>query len=172
MAASLTQWISRAADRFPCPPALRFFLFGTPEPLKELLDATQDALRNESGKAPQSGAPVDFEEIGRRLAVWTNAQERFVELPLEVLAGRLGYERRDLSDYFRFQLGTSYRAWRADQKVQWAKRMLLDPQYDTILDVALELGFRDDANLHRLFRNATGFTPGQWRSSDGHPEMD
>ena len=172
MAATLTRWITRAADRFPCPPALRFFLFGTPEPLKKQFDSAQEAARQMPADKDPDKASVDYGEIDHSLSLWLAALERFQDLPIAALASRLGYEPRVLSDYFRFHQGKSYRLWLSEQKVVWAKRMLLDPRYDTVLDVALELGFQDDANLHRLFHAATGCTPGRWRATNGHPEMD
>lgn len=43
---------------------------------------------------------------------------------------------------------------------------------DNALDVnqaAAALGFHDKSNFHRLFKQYTGCTPGQWKSTGGHP---
>ena len=43
---------------------------------------------------------------------------------------------------------------------------------DNALDVnqvAAALGFHAKSNFHRLFKQYTGCTPGEWKSTGGHP---
>ena len=153
MATKFSQWLSS----LPISESAKLLLFGIPSP-KPL--TVPKAKSSPEGIIRRN----DFQEIESRLEEWLQSPgSTSVDLPLEDLADRIGVSRRSLLSFFQFQLGKNYRTWKSEIKMEKAK------EYETVTDVAVALGFRDSANLHRLFRRVVGCTPLEWKASCGHP---
>ena len=70
---------------------------------------------------------------------------------------------------FLRETGTTPVAYLKEQRVQQAKALLEDKQTPfNIKEVALQCGFSDPYYFSRLFKQETGLSPKQWRSSHTH----
>lgn len=109
--------------------------------------------------------------IERKLTEWTDNPENDTKNPtLEELADVLDVDKHALNIYFIKHAKKDFRVWKSEMKIKKARAMLI--RKDNALDVnetADALGFHDKSNFHRLFKQYTGCTPGQWKSTGGHP---
>jgi AraC-like DNA-binding protein/mannose-6-phosphate isomerase-like protein (cupin superfamily) len=81
--------------------------------------------------------------------------------PLDALARALGCRRETLIRTFRRAFHTTPRAFVNNARIEQAKQRL--KLGEPIAQVAADLGFSDQAQLHRAFVNFTASTPGQYR---------
>ena len=109
--------------------------------------------------------------IERKLTEWTDNPENDSKNPkLEELADALNIDKHALNIYFIKHAKKDFRIWKSEMKIKKARAMLI--RKDNALDVnqvAAALGFHDKSNFHRLFKQYTGCTPGEWKSTGGHP---
>ena len=90
-------------------------------------------------------------------------ERRFAEpLSLHSVARQLGIGRGSLAMAFRRYRGTSVGEAIRAARVRHAKALLLTKT--PLAEIALAAGFHDQAHFTRVFRAATGQTPGAWRS--------
>ncbi len=82
-------------------------------------------------------------------------------ISLEQLAGLVQRHPRHLIEAFRRVYGVPPHTYLLQRRVREAKRLLLSEQ--TPLEVALSLGFYDQAHFSGTFKRFTGVTPGQFR---------
>jgi AraC-like DNA-binding protein len=82
---------------------------------------------------------------------------------LEQLASLVQRHPRHLIEAFRLAYGVPPHTYLLQRRVREAKRLLLGQQ--TPLEVALSLGFYDQAHFSGTFKRFTGVTPGQFRHS-------
>lgn len=82
---------------------------------------------------------------------------------LERLAGLLDRHPRHLIDSFRRAYGVPPHTYLLQRRVREAKRRLLEGAAP--VELALELGFYDQAHFSATFRRFTGVTPGRFRSA-------
>lgn len=80
---------------------------------------------------------------------------------LAVLATEAGVTPEHLARSFRDAMGLPPRAWQLHLRLVEARRRLR--RGAPIVDVALDLGFSDQAHFHKLFRKVSGMTPGRYR---------
>ena len=111
--------------------------------------------------------------IERKLTEWTDNPENDSKNPrLEELADALNIDKHALNIYFIKHAKKDFRIWKSEMKIKKARAMLI--RKDNALDVnqvAAAMGFHDKSNFHRLFKQYTGCTPGEWKSTGGHPCM-
>jgi AraC-like DNA-binding protein len=82
---------------------------------------------------------------------------------LDDLATRFSCRKETLIRVFRRAFHITPHAFLNNLRVEHAKQRLMAGE--KIVDVALDLGFSDQAQLHRTFVNYTASTPGQYRRS-------
>lgn len=93
------------------------------------------------------------------------AQDPAHGVPLRETARAVGVSPCHLPRIFRLVLGVTPGAYRAQKRVELAKRLLADGA--TIASAAAESGFTDQSHLNRAFRRYAGATPGQYRAASG-----
>ena len=82
---------------------------------------------------------------------------------LQALAEQLQRHPRHLIEAFRRAYGVPPHTWLLQRRIREAKRRLLDGE--TLAELALGLGFYDQAHFSGTFRRFTGVTPGQFRAT-------
>jgi AraC-like DNA-binding protein len=89
--------------------------------------------------------------------------ERTLERPgdetLDVLAEESGASVRTMRRLFQQELGMSFAAWR--QQARLVEALALLGEGRAVADVAQELGYAGPSAFSAMFRQATGFRPGQ-----------
>ncbi|AGT09896.1 GlxA family transcriptional regulator [Paracoccus aminophilus] len=120
-----------------------------------------------TGDRPQPGLPLELtarDPLVRRALL---AMQQNLNAPLSIarIARDLGVGRRKLERHFSADLGIPP----ADASIRIRlsqTRMLLRQTNHTITRIAEETGFCDASHLIRVFREAEGLTPDQWRQMD------
>lgn len=114
-----------------------------------------------------SGA-LGNEEVRGGIQAWRLRliEERLAESPraptLSELAGLCNLSPRQLARTFRASRGMSIGNYISEKRVETAKRMLKTDK--SIKTIAYEMGFKSTSGFCFSFRNATGQTPGQFRT--------
>lgn len=120
-----------------------------------------------SGDRPQPGLPLELtarDSLVRRALL---AMQQNLHAPLSVakIARDLGVGRRKLERHFSADIGIPPAD--ASIRIRLAQaRMLLRQTSHTITRIAEETGFCDASHLIRVFRDAEGMTPDQWRQAE------
>jgi AraC-like DNA-binding protein len=117
------------------------------------------------------------ERIGKELAAIARVRDyldcAFAEpVDLKALAGIAGLSRFQLLRAFRRETGMTPHVYLTDCRIRAARRRLACGE--EVADVALACGFSDQSHLTRLFKAASGVTPGRFRTAcnimqDGAP---
>ncbi|WP_437880052.1 AraC family transcriptional regulator [Pseudomonas sp. LRF_L74] len=84
-------------------------------------------------------------------------------ISLEAMAAQMQRHPRHLIEAFRQAYGVPPHTYLLQRRIREAKRMLLKGQ--SLVDVALGLGFYDQAHFSGAFRRFTGVTPGRFQRS-------
>ncbi|MCA9906237.1 MAG: helix-turn-helix transcriptional regulator, partial [Anaerolineae bacterium] len=85
-------------------------------------------------------------------------------LSLEELAQQIGFSPYHFARLFRQAFGESPHQFVIRQRVEYAKRLLTDPELP-LAQVALESGFADQSHLTQTFKRHTGLTPRAFRQN-------
>lgn len=85
---------------------------------------------------------------------------------LEMLAGMTGQSRSSFCRWFKTETGLSPHQWFLRARIDEAMR-LLSQGAQPLSDVALAVGFTDQAHFGRTFKRVTGTSPGAWQRSRG-----
>ena len=80
----------------------------------------------------------------------------------ESVARVLGVSRKTLCTRFKNDTGETFAAYVRRLRVERARRLLDTSDYD-IAQVAYQTGFSSQSHLQTAFKNATGYTPREWR---------
>ena len=83
-------------------------------------------------------------------------------IALDVLARLAGMSRYQLIRAFRAVTGMTPHAWQLNLRINLARAQMR--KGDSLADVALRLGFSDQAHFQRVFKAHAGVTPGRFRS--------
>jgi AraC-like DNA-binding protein len=84
------------------------------------------------------------------------------ELKLETLADECGISVSHFARSFRRSFGTSAHRYLILKRVEIAKALLSETNY-SLVEVAAQTGFSDQAAFTRTFANVVGETPAKWR---------
>jgi len=112
------------------------------------------------------------------LAAWQ--KKRAAELLQENLHGQIrlseiahecGLSVSHFARSFKISFGISTHQWLIQQRVERAKRLMKETKM-SLMDIALQSGFNDQAAFTRTFHQLSGASPGRWRrySSATRPE--
>ena len=83
-------------------------------------------------------------------------------LALRHVAESCGLSASHFAHAFKASVGMAPHQWLLHRRVERAKRLLAAAR-QTLTDIALECGFADQSHFTRVFRKATGCSPGRWK---------
>jgi AraC family transcriptional regulator len=89
------------------------------------------------------------------------------ELRLSTLAGACGLSVSHFARSFKVSFGTPVHRYLISQRLETAKDLLLHSN-KSLSDIALQVGFSDQAAFSRTFSALVGITPGRWRRENTH----
>jgi len=84
-------------------------------------------------------------------------------LALSRIAESCGLSTSHFAHAFKVSVGMAPHKWLLHRRVERAKHLLTRPV--SLTDIALECGFADQSHSTRVFRAATGQSPGAWKRS-------
>src|SRR6202044_1205699 len=92
------------------------------------------------------------------------------ELKLETLAEECRLSVSHFARSFRRSFGTSPHRYLTLRRVEIAKGLLAETN-SSLVEIAAQTGFSDQAALSRPFASVVGATPGKWRREHSHRRM-
>ena len=78
------------------------------------------------------------------------------------LAGECGLSTSHFGRAFKTSFGVSAHRWFVERRIERSKELLLQT-HESLVDVADQTGFADQAAFTRTFRRLVGVSPGRWR---------
>lgn len=85
------------------------------------------------------------------------------------LARELGWSRRHLGERFRSEIGLSPKTMARVVRFERSRRLLERPDHPRLADVAVRVGYYDQAHLNREWRLLAGCTPTTWMAEELPP---
>jgi len=86
------------------------------------------------------------------------------DLTMKAISEHFGISREHLSRLFHQHFGVTYQHYVLNQRIQAARRLLIETGSDTpLLEIALSVGFQSHAHFSRVFRKYSGLTPTLFR---------
>ena len=82
---------------------------------------------------------------------------------LKQLAAKFGYNANYLSRTFNKTMGMSFNTFLNEMRIEQAKALLSETEFN-IADIAYESGFESIRNFNRVFKNAIGITPREYKN--------
>ncbi len=139
--------------------AITIVLVGYPELLAEF----SEAARATYAKTTLSGIPVN-EKLGElKRLMETDKLYQDERLSLSMLANQLDLSSHQLSELINTQFGHGFSHYIRQQRVDEAKRLLIEQRDDSVLSVGMSVGFKTQSNFYTAFRSLVGVTPGAYR---------
>ena len=126
-----------------------------------------------SGAEPKYGKSSLSEEYGRRLLVHLETLMGTVrpftdpDLTLAALAERLKASRNNVSQVLNQRLGTTFYDYINRWRIQAAATRLRDDQQTSILEVALDCGFKSKSTFNKAFKAHFSLSPSEYRKTGG-----
>ncbi|MGH7014250.1 MAG: helix-turn-helix domain-containing protein [Stellaceae bacterium] len=109
-----------------------------------------------------SGRPIDDRRMSRVMEfIDARIEEQFTVADLAAVACM---SPAHFARSFKMTVGWSPHQFVSRTRLELAKRMLAD-RHRSLSDIALATGFSSQSNFSRAFRDATGTTPGNYRTS-------
>lgn len=108
-----------------------------------------------------------LDRIAKKIIVAVNGEALYLnpDLTAADLATHLGISAHYLSQAFTQQLNTSFYGFINSSRIAAAKQQLKDSD-DTVLDIALRVGFNSRSAFYNAFKKEVGVTPSAYRKSD------
>jgi AraC-like DNA-binding protein len=86
----------------------------------------------------------------------------YTNVKLSAVAKECGLSVSHFARSFKASFGMPVHRWVIKQRVARAKELLLSSN-DSLLEIAFQAGFCDQASFNRTFAKLTGTSPGRWR---------
>jgi two-component system response regulator YesN len=128
----------------------------TPNELKEALAELADHIASEIERVPQSYSFIIHKSVKMIQEQYQNG------VTLEELAHSFHITPEYLSSLFQKELGVSYTAYLKELRIKKAKELLLNERLKAF-EVANRVGYSDAKYFSRVFKEATGLTPGEFQ---------
>ncbi len=138
--------------------ALLFF----PELLSDLLLITELAY----AKSKLNGVDTNAKllQLGQLMTVDKHFQNE--DLSLSNLADSLALSSHQLSELINSHFGHGFPRYIREQRVNEAKRLLVNEPNTSVLAISMETGFKSQSNFYTAFKEITGLSPGQFRKEN------
>ena len=139
---------------------ITFALVAIPDLLNDLFEVTK------SRYAVSTLNNVGIESALQKLEQLMNEQQlyRDEDLSLASLAAEVDLSAHQLSELINQHLGCSFSQYLKNHRVTAAKDLLTSSPDQSVLSIGLEVGFRSQSSFYTAFREATGTSPGNYRS--------
>ena len=140
-----------------------FFLFGLKQ--RELMKHLGLIIEKDPRKIK-----IQPEEVSGKMVEWLNHSSHWrFDFSYRNMLGYTGLRREQAEAYFS-QMGTDFRLWKLNYRLEIAKKRLLEDRSLKMDELSKDLGFKDKSNFYRQFRQKVGMTPRKWRENNGYPE--
>ena len=131
-----------------------------------------EELRNsemaEEEKVKAEKKPVELiEKLESKIELWI-AEKKFCrpELTIKKVAEEIGTNHNYLSAHLNRNLGVNFQTWLNTLRVEEGKHLLLSEPRMSIEEIAAKVGFNQNYNFSKWFKQLTGLTPFQFRKQN------
>ena len=109
----------------------------------------------------------EISDLSGRLDALMKTERPYLEADLNLtsLAAQLGVSPKELSLIINEGKGMSFNDYVNGYRVEETKRLLKGGEQGSLLDVAFDAGFNSKATFNRVFKQATGQTPSEYRAA-------
>lgn len=114
---------------------------------------------------------INYEETMKRKLIQVMTKEKVFlnpELTLNELADKLEMKVSELSHFINSNLNKNFNDFVNEYRVNEFKRLVSAQDVDskaTVIELAFDSGFNSKASFNRIFKEATGMTPSEYRKS-------
>lgn len=125
------------------------------------------AAPNGNGKYHRSGLRDDSAQYYVDKLAKLMASERYYlesDLSLQALADRVRISPHHLSQILNDKLGRNFYDYINEQRVEHAKRLLVDEPQKSITDIAFESGYNSKNSFYNAFKRHGGMSPSDYRN--------
>lgn len=128
---------------------------------EEILCDTNPEVTQETGTQPSY-----YTEMAERIKEWVG-KDGYVRpgLTIKELSDILQTNRTYLSAYIKTTYRMTFRDWIIGQRIEYAKRLLVQYPVLTVADISEKSGFQSPSHFIRLFKESAGCTPVKWRKT-------
>lgn len=98
-----------------------------------------------------------------KLDKWILEKRWAEDRSMQEIADEMHISREKLSLLFRVRTGKCFLKWRKEQRIEEAKKLLLEDRTVPTLFIGEAVGIADKSNFRRQFKEITGCTPAEWR---------
>lgn len=139
---------------------LAFLLIGNKNGLSKKYGPKEKQTLKSLPNLDKNAVLVNLNDILKIDKLYTNPQ-----LNLDTLAAALNISKYHLSQLINQELGKNFYELINDYRVEAAKKLMKDPNYNhlTLSSLGLEVGFNSKASFYRAFKRKTGSTPAAYK---------
>ena len=112
---------------------------------------------------PQARKVTVDDETRRIMAEWLSDKGWAQNLNFDQVASKLGLSKQKIALYTYCMHHTTFLRWRRELRIEAAKQILREDKRIPTSLVGEFVGIPDSSNFRRLFREMTGYNPGEWR---------
>ncbi len=118
-------------------------------------------------KKKKAASDVPMERISAVLTQLMEEEHFFLRPNIKIseLAQQVGTCRTYLSTFLNQEMGMSFSEYINRQRIDYAKQIMAQGNYETMNQVASLSGFSSDASFFRNFKKFEGMTPDEWVNS-------
>lgn len=136
-----------------------YALVAIPGMVEDLFEIARDKYASSTlGSVDVNDQLVALQRLMEEDAIYTND-----ELKLATVAEMLGLSGHQLSELINRHLGLSYSQYLRQIRVQAAQNILRREPDQSVLSIALEVGYRSQSTFYAAFKQETGLSPGEYR---------
>jgi AraC-like DNA-binding protein len=114
---------------------------------------------------------VVLQPIFRQKTDWNRLKNQIIEnqyylepgINIEEMARRLNIGRTTLSTFINRDEGMNFNTWVNKLRIEKAKEMLLESPDEPLSSISEKVGYSEQANFSRQFKQMTGYPPTLWR---------
>jgi AraC-like DNA-binding protein len=136
----------------------------SPEPQRDPRPDQASYAKSALGEAPRA-------RIRRKLEATLGHIYKRSDLSLRTLSETLNESPHYVSQVISQDLNTSFYELVNGYRIAEAKRLLQAAPDETVLAIAMNVGFNSKSAFHNAFRRSTGITPTEFRQAPAHPQL-
>ena len=132
------------------------------------IEEVRNREKAEEEKAQVENKPVELvEKLETKIEAWI-AEKKFCrpELTIKKVAEEIGTNHNYLSAHLNKNLGMNFQAWLNSLRVEEGKQLLLSEPRMSIEEIAIQVGFTQNYNFSKWFKQLIGMTPFQYRKQN------
>lgn len=128
-----------------------------------MINAPAEPADEEVEEVQESNALLDT-QLEENIRRWIE-EKKFVRanMTLSDVAEELGTNRTYFSRYLNTHLGTDFKKWRTNLRIEEARELLLTYHDKSAQNIAEMVGISDRSNFHNQFKGITGMSPEDYR---------